>query len=82
MYTKWRKETEIQPLVRYLLILPAITTCTHSFDKTISRPLSWFLQQWLRVMFFDESSFTVTSDSGHQLLRRERQNMFYTALCS
>lgn len=34
--------------------------------------IGWGQQEWSRVMFSDESRFTVTSDSGHQLLWRER----------
>ena len=33
-------------------------------------------QPWSRVMFSDESRFTVTIDSGYQLLRRERGTCF------
>lgn len=34
--------------------------------------IGWSHQQWSRVMFSDESRFTVMSDSGHQLVWRER----------
>ena len=38
--------------------------------------IGWSHQQWSRVMFSDESRFTVTSDSGRQLLRKEGRTGF------
>ncbi|GFV62807.1 transposable element Tcb2 transposase [Trichonephila clavipes] len=37
----------------------------------IRKHFGWDHQNWSRVMFSDESCFSVTSDSGHELLFRE-----------
>ncbi|KAF8790128.1 hypothetical protein HNY73_005197 [Argiope bruennichi] len=41
-------------------------------ERWCKENVGWDIQNWSRVMFSDESRFSVTSDSGHQLLWRER----------
>ncbi|GFW49598.1 hypothetical protein TNCV_2843791 [Trichonephila clavipes] len=48
--------------------------CRHRRERLLwfKRHVGWDHQNWFRVMFSDECRFSVTSDSGPQLLWRER----------
>ena len=60
-------------LVRCIPFNHAIVKIDYAGVKNI---LVGFYQQWSRVMFSDEFCYAITSDSGHQLLGRERETYF------